>query len=220
MLKFYKHSTVLSLALLSFAWVCGAHADEADVRKHMLELVNDDKDARKEAIGALTKSGDSRLIPFFKDFVDKKIFLWKGQLVQCADVDAQADLLDPLTRAPLPGNPKATAAVKAEMKALEPNGRGELNRFESARSLLGLYSSDSTIRRESVVTCAANEIESTLPTLVDLLKTEPVSRVRFALEESIARLQLLHANGKAWTPEQMDAVRKLGELCSARGISR
>src|SRR5262245_60716731 len=130
-------STLAALSLISAALVLSAAsraADEAEVRKHMLALRDEDKDVRKAELEALTKSGDMRLISFFKDFADSKIFLYKDQLVYCSDPDNVCPLLDPLTRSPLLGDPKSTPEVKAEWKGLSPNGRGETNRFESARS--------------------------------------------------------------------------------------
>ena len=223
MSHFNKQSIALPLVILSVALAGTVRvraAEETEVRKHMLVLSGDEKDLRKAAIEALTKSGEMRLIPFFKDFSDSKIYLWKGQLVYCADSDNGTALLDALTREPISGNPKADKTVKTEWKALSPMGRGEANRIESARSLLGLYATDATVRRDSVVSCASNEIESSLPALTEMLTSEQSKRVRFALEESIARLKLLHADGKKWTPDYLAAAAKLGDLSSGRGLSK
>src|SRR5438045_9574153 len=106
MFYFWKSAALSAVMLFSAAALPAA--DEAAVRKHMLELANDDRDARKAAVEALTKTGEMRLIPFFKDYADSKIYLWKGQLVYGAD-DGNAQLLDALAREPLNGN--ATAAA-------------------------------------------------------------------------------------------------------------
>src|ERR1043165_2758476 len=218
--KFCKHAALLWL--IPVMWLAVARcagAEELEVRKWMLGLADESRDARKAAIESLTKCGDMRLRDFFKDFSDSKIYLWKGQLVLCLNAGGGA-LLDPLTREPLPGGLTATKAITAEWKELSPMGKGESNRIETARSLLGLYSSDGEVRKESVVVWAGNEVASSLPLLLEMLPAEKSPRVRFALEESIARLKLLSADGQKWTPEQLDAVRKLGELRSGRGLSR
>lgn len=209
------------LSFIFLALVTLAHADEADTRQSLLTLAGDDADARKAAIKKLSKSGDMRLLPFFTDFGDGNVYLWKSKslLVICTDLKKGAPFLDALSRETLSDAPKATPEIAKELTALSPSRR-ERNLIKDATSLMGLYSSKRDERLAAVIKVGTYGLESSLPILKELKKSEPEKQVAFSMNESIALLQLQNADGKAWTPEQLDAAKSLVSLSSSRGLSR
>lgn len=194
-------------------------ASETDVRKWLVELADESSDTRKAAITSLSKSGEMRLDAFFKDFSEGSTQLWKGQVVICENTKGGA-IIDALTREPLPGKPVATPEIAKEFKNMSPSGGGERNRVKNARSLLGLFAPDKTLRKDSITKCGMDGIESSLPTLRELKKTEPEKANLNALDVSISLLELISADGKKWTPEHIEALKRLGGLSPVRTLSR
>jgi len=212
---FLFHPLILCCSLITAP---AARGSEADVRKSLSELLNDDSAVRKAAIDALAKSGETRLIKFFSEVADGNVKEWRKQLYVYKPKDSFA-LLDPLAMTAVPEVSVVTPEMAKEFKDFSPT-RVEKMRMNDAAKIVGIYSRDYDTRLVAIKNCGTYALEKSLPILTEMLKTEPDKNVQTAIEGSMAMIQLANVDTKNWTSEQLAAVAKLGEIKLLSASSR
>ncbi len=229
----FRFSTLTALAVL-FATVCGASALQAatpeaapDLSAKLLELTDDSAKIKKAAINALAASGDSRLIAFFEDYSKGNAYLFKGQIVIGEETGdpketketKRVKLLHPFTREVIVDKDAAPEGLilKSALKEVDVSNRERIA-VKDAIVRLRLSDADTDARLNAVVKVGDGDNTNLIPALKARLELEQNAKVRTAIEESIALLQLSDPESK---PEELEkAIAKLGQLTSGRALSK
>ena len=211
------------VACLLFSLLCVKSARPADgpeagdLSAKLLELAVDSPKARKAAIDALAQTGDHRLIAFFDDYSKGNAYLYKNQIVIALDAEPKeakrAKLLDPLTRETLPDG----TVAKTELKELDVSNR-ERMAVRDGVVKLRLNDPADDARLSAIVKIGDGENTALIPALNARLEVEQNSKIKLALEESIAVLTLSLPAAK---PDELEkAIARLGALHSGRALSK
>jgi urea transport system permease protein len=220
---------LLLLALFAVATVHAAEpeqndptASDAALLATMAELTDSDAAKRKAAIATLAQSRDGRLVPFLTDFSQGSVIkvddvLAVGPSTREVDGGKVVDLLHPLTRAPLERDGKPWSIPEAEAKGKTFGaGRAERKTVADAITLLRLFDPVREQRLAAVQKAGDTGGEANIAGLKTLQETEQDERVRRAITESIAIINLTSTEHEL----RVAAVKQLGELVSSRALPR
>ncbi len=215
-------SFMLSVCTLRAGEVEAKPPSDAQLLATMAELTDADAAKRKAAIATLAQSRDGRLVPFLTDFS-------QGSLIKVGDVLAVGptarevdgakviDLLHPLTRVPLEqgGKPWSLPEAEAKDKTFSAS-RAERKPIADAITLLRLFDPIREQRLSAVQKAGDSGGDINLTGLKTLQETERDERVRRAITESIAIINLTSADQDL----RVAAAKQLGELVSSRALPR
>jgi urea transport system permease protein len=219
-----------SVLLLStsgaFAQAPGSAGAKPTVESLIPLLASDDFATKKKAIDDLGHSADMRVIPFLEAYTQGSVYLYENKTVLGPEERTNAAgekevlLLDPLSRAPLQRNGAPLVVPKKDLKDASASRR-ERALVRDALTLLRLSHPDPRLRLAAVIKAGESANDANLPALRELLNTEKDKKVRTAVEESIALIELAKPLDPADKPA-LDAhlahIRRLGELYSSRAL--
>ncbi len=215
-----------ALFLLLTVFGPAAHADDADLRKTLVRLGGDDRNARRDAIEQLGHSKDERLIDFMKAFNEGSIYLWKSpsgpQIVRCDQMTSdssgvkQAPLADPLTRDPLLVGGKQVVVPGKALVDIGPSGL-ERRTVADAIVSLELWSPNLGQRLSALQKAGSNANPKAIAALEEVEKSDSPDKVRRTARESIDMIRLSGADMKP--EDRVSAAKDLAEMRSPRGGS-
>ncbi len=188
----------------------------------MAELADSDAAKRKAAITTLAQSRDGRLVPFLTDFSQGSVLkvddvLAVGPATRVVGDSKVIDLLHPLTRVPLErdGKPWSLTEDEAKSKTVAAS-RAERKPVADAITLLKLFDPVREQRLAAVQKAGDNGGDANLTGLKTLQESERDERVRRAITESLAIINLSSTEHDT----RVAAVQQLGVLVSSRGLPR
>lgn len=209
-----------SLALICLSTIASVAANEQQIRRDMLQLIDDDADLRRAAVEALVDTKDARLLEFLQSYQRGGLYLHNGKLVLCEkpvldqEGNKVAPLSDPLTRQPLMVGGKQAVVALRDLKEVSPSRR-ERKLVNNAVSLLEFSSPDPEKRLAAVRHSRRLEF---LPHLQEILKSESVEKIRCTARESILLIRINGLIPDQSVQDRLSAARELGEMRSARAL--
>jgi urea transport system permease protein len=217
------------LACAAAGWsasAADAPAGRPAVESLLPALGGDDATAKKKAIDDLGHSADMRVIPFLEAYNEGSVYGYEGRIVvgqkqrYNAGNDKETLLLDPLSRELLKANGADLWVPVKQLKDASA-GRRERALVRDALTLLRLSHPDQRLRLAAVIKAGESANEANLPALRELLNTEKDKRVRVAVEESVALIELarpLPPGDAQARSVHVGHIKRLGELYSGRSL--
>jgi urea transport system permease protein len=187
---------------------------KADVLALLSKLAEQNPRTTKATLEAMGQSGEPRLVPFLKEYYMKSsAYVYQDKVVlKGAEKGGIVQLLDPLTLAPLQddkGGP--LGAPSGDVKELDVSRRelGYANGAVISLQLAEKFASPDVAVRLAAVQSAGDRGDlNSLPLLRAMLPAEKDKRVRFTVQESIARIDLTRGAGEMITRFQDAKVQR------------
>jgi urea transport system permease protein len=190
-------------------------------------VASDDFATKKKAIDDLAHSADMRVIPFLEAYNEGSVYAYQGKVVigvkqrYGADNEKETLLLDPLSRDPIKATGGGELWVPVKQLKDASAGRRERVLVRDALTLLRLSHPDRALRLAAVIKAGDSPNDANLAPLRELANTERDKKIRNAIQESIALIELARpidpADAAAFASALAD-IRKLGELYSGRAL--
>ncbi len=191
----------------------------------LIKLVPDDFSSRKKAIDELVHTGDQRLISFFEAYSNQSVYNLDGKIVVGLDTtnatgQKAADIVDPLTRAPVNGpDGKPLVMTLADLKGKDVSpSRREKMMLRDAANVIRLLDPDPVARLAAILKTGDTDNAGSIEYLQEVLKSETSPKIHTAIEESIARIQLEVA-AKGLMQRYEAAQGKLSEITKQMGVA-
>ncbi len=193
--------------------------------EQMAKLSSDDAAARKQALFDLAKTGDSRLEAFLENYRGGSVYLWKGQIVVCTEIEEDEDFNEfaPLTH-PITGelvlgdDSKQAKPDILDLEELSPN-RAERLAARSALFMLKLSSPDAESRLVAVKKSGTPPYNAeAIPFLEDMAESDTDEKIRFTAKESLLLIRLGTDVPIDQAEQRWAAAGQLAEMKSLRAL--
>ena len=218
---------VLCLFFARIGWAQNAPATQPTGVEAILPRLADDA-TRKQAIDELCHSADMRLVGFFEAYGQGSAYLYNGQVVLGLTTTTLGDekatpLVNPLTREPLLDADHKPLVVPIKSLKEVSVSRKDRVFVRDAVNLLKLSDPDPQARLSAVIKSGDSGSEGNIKTLVELQKSEKDAKVRRAISESLALLNLTRTaplTDADSNNAHLEAAKELGDLASSRAQPR
>jgi urea transport system permease protein len=190
-------------------------------------VASDDFATKKKGIDDLAHSADMRVIPFLEAYNEGSVYAYQGKVVigvkqrYGADNEKETLLLDPLSRDAIKATGGGELWVPIKQLKDASAGRRERVLVRDALTLLRLSHPDRALRLAAVIKAGDSPNDANLAPLRELANTERDKKIRNAIQESIALIELARPIDPADAPTFAAAladIRKLGALYSGRAL--
>ncbi len=207
--------------------LCGQLSAAQPLPAEVIEAVGKLKDASREERTALYQimadKGDGRLVPLLEAFSagmleerDGKLVVYQSSVEVPGRQGKWFPMVDAFTLEPVPG-----ADGKPLMSESLPEDAWKAHRLERRAigdlvAALSLAHPDPAVRKKAIIDVGDRGDASVLPALKNQLTRKPDGSMLAVLEETIARIELLHGEN---AQVKLAAARKLLEVATSRSSS-
>ena len=190
-----------------------------EMQAALKHLGGTDAEARKHAIEKIETDGDARLVPALEAYRDGLLALRDERLViflSRAEVEGRGrvyPVVDAVTLTPVTGADGKPVYEDGLPSSTIRAPRPERVRISAIVSSLSLVDPNPAKRRQAIVEAGDRADQKLLEPLKAQLAKEPVGKFAPVLTESIARITLAHGTRE----EKLAAIEQLGALASGNG---
>ncbi|MGN6370022.1 MAG: urea ABC transporter permease subunit UrtB [Phycisphaerae bacterium] len=219
-----RAAVVLALLVFVMAGVVRGEGAGASLQGLLMRVATTEGAERKVALQALARTGDGRLEKTLEAFSEGSLYVWKGRVVECDLFEKDgsggkvAALVDPVTQEAIVEGGKAVRVGTGELTAVDASRRDRLV-VRDVLTVLRLSAPDGEARLAAVIRAGESTSAGSLPALKEMEPGERNGKIRAAIQESIALIEL-NASGTdvGVVAKRVAAAKLLGEMESARAL--